>query len=202
VIPITIDISFDDGLIDQLKWGRYMQAVGLQGTFYVCPGLVGTPGRLSEEHLKMLADWGHRIAGHTWGHETPQGVGVGGVVESCQRAREWLVARRWDGDAMALTFGTRAGVGWTTEALAALAAQGFKALRDTRFKSERSDLYAPRIAALELPDAMAVTLGFNAFYFHSNRNTTDEALTLFLAIVAQWKETNTARVVLANSTGD
>ena len=195
--PITVDISFDDGWMDQLKWSRFMNAAGLAGTFYVCPGLLGTPGYLTEQHLAMVAELGHRIGNHTWEHESPGRSGGVKTVKSCIRARKWLDDKGYDGHILALTCGSRGGR-WGVEEVRTLRADGFVGFRDVRFKSELPASFAPAVAALELADLMSLVPGFNAYYFHNNHNTDDDQLMKFLGAIAAWDAAGAVRVVLAD----
>ena len=199
--PLIIDISFDDGWMDQLHWARYMQALGLRGTFYVCPGLIGKPGRLTEEHLQLLASWGHRIANHTWEHECPRAIGEAKTLEGLEHARQWLAERGWAADVVALVKGSRGG-GWSEAFVAQVLTHGFVGMRDVRFKSESVNVFAPRVAALEMADVMAVTPGLNAFYFHNHNNVQESALVEFLSTIARWQETGVAKVTHVDSVGD
>lgn len=196
-----VDLSFDDGLVAQLKWARVMNALGLRGTFYVCPGLLGQEGYLTEAQLETLALYGHRIANHTWEHEHPARCSVVEVLKGLDKARQWLDARGYAGSVLALPKGSRSG-GWGPAAVETLTRLGYVGMRDVRFSGEATDVFAPRVSALETTDVFAIGIGLNAFYHHDNRNTNDAELSVFLTTVAQWCRNGVVECVLANGMGE
>lgn len=65
---MTVSLTFDDGLADQLGDVSILQRHGLTGTFYVNSGLIDQPGHLTRAGLTQLAEGGNEIAGHTTLH--------------------------------------------------------------------------------------------------------------------------------------
>ena len=194
---LSIGISFDDSLVDQLKWARTMAQVGLRGVFYVSPGVLGTPALLregkwflTEDHVRRIAEGGHVVGNHTWEHEAPATHLPVEVLASACRAAEWLDALGWEGSLLALPYGVRGGK-WDDAILAALAAEGF-VLRDVRFDGE---------AAASLPAALESTAlvsgeDVDLRYFHGNHNTSDDDMARFLYHVAEEVSAGRARLVL------
>jgi peptidoglycan/xylan/chitin deacetylase (PgdA/CDA1 family) len=65
---VTVSLTFDDGLADQLGDVSILQRHGLTGTFYVNSGLIDQPGHLTRAGLTQIAEGGNEIAGHTTLH--------------------------------------------------------------------------------------------------------------------------------------
>lgn len=65
---LRIYITFDDGTEDHLRVGRVLDAIGLSGVFFVVSGNLNRPGKLQRDHVRELADNGHRIGSHTVTH--------------------------------------------------------------------------------------------------------------------------------------
>ena len=172
-----VQISFDDGCSAQYKWARWMAEADVPGVFYVCPGLLDGFDTLSLETLEKIAALGHRIGNHTWGHEAPSKQTWPVVLESIQRCQKWLDERGWDGQALALTYGSRGG-GWLEVGVCELHAQGF-VTRDVRFVGEPIGMSHAALL-LGTSDSVVVPGVDNYFYAHGNHETTDDAFCAFL----------------------
>ena len=57
--PVTVSLTFDDGTADQTQAGPMLASHGMNGTFYIISGRVGTPGYLSLSDLQTLASGGN-----------------------------------------------------------------------------------------------------------------------------------------------
>jgi peptidoglycan/xylan/chitin deacetylase (PgdA/CDA1 family) len=66
--PTTVSITFDDALAEQNAAADTLHKYGLNGTFYINSGPVGTPGYFGQDDLKRLAALGHEIGGHSVSH--------------------------------------------------------------------------------------------------------------------------------------
>jgi peptidoglycan/xylan/chitin deacetylase (PgdA/CDA1 family) len=64
----VVSLTFDDGNADQMQALPIMQQYGVNGTFYIISGVVGTPNYLTLDNLHTIADGGNEIAGHTVTH--------------------------------------------------------------------------------------------------------------------------------------
>ena len=66
--PTVVSLTFDDGNADQMAAAQILNNYGLDGTFYITSGVIGTPNYLTVANLQSLAANGHEIAGHTVTH--------------------------------------------------------------------------------------------------------------------------------------
>jgi peptidoglycan/xylan/chitin deacetylase (PgdA/CDA1 family) len=64
----VVSLTFDDGRATQAAAGPILEARGMEGTFFVNSGTVGSSGRLTWGELGALQAAGHEIAGHTLEH--------------------------------------------------------------------------------------------------------------------------------------
>ena len=66
----VVSLTFDDGRASQIRvaW-PILQAHGVNSTFYVNSGTIGTTGRMSWDDLHTLAAAGNEIGGHTSYHQ-------------------------------------------------------------------------------------------------------------------------------------
>jgi peptidoglycan/xylan/chitin deacetylase (PgdA/CDA1 family) len=91
-----VTVTFDDGNLSDLEIGLpRLRERGLKARFYVCPGLLGEPGRLDESGVRELHRAGMVIGSHGWAHRDwrtlgrdPQGATE--VEEEMVRARRHL----------------------------------------------------------------------------------------------------------------
>ena len=181
-----VGLSFDDGLLDQFKWARTMNVLGLRGVFYISPGRVGGQLWLQEWQLEqMTKEWGMVIGNHTWDHECPRTKDIGEkeTLESIERAGEWLEKRGYASKLFALTYGTKGG-GWKEEFVGDLQTKGY-VLRDVRFEGEAANGHL-------LPSALeSATPTFadapDLRYFHGNHVTSDDEMARLLYAVAEKK---------------
>jgi hypothetical protein len=117
-----ICLTFDDGLLDQLKWARILKNNGIKGTFYINPFSIGNPGFLNLAQLKEMQSWSHTIANHFWIHESPANLSfdfdtnVKILLGNLACASKWLYENGFmDGaDLVALPFGSEGGK-WTED---------------------------------------------------------------------------------------
>ena len=63
----VVSLTFDDGNVDQQIAPAILAAHGMQGTFYVNSGPIGTPGKFTWSQVRDLAT-GNEVAGHTIDH--------------------------------------------------------------------------------------------------------------------------------------
>jgi hypothetical protein len=66
--PLTVSITFDDGLADQFQARDALAARGMHATFYVNSDRLDIPGRMTTAQLHQLEDAGNEIGGHTIDH--------------------------------------------------------------------------------------------------------------------------------------
>jgi peptidoglycan/xylan/chitin deacetylase (PgdA/CDA1 family) len=64
----VVSLTFDDGNADQMQALPIMQQYGVNGTFYIISGVVGTPNYLTLANLQTIAGQGNEIGGHTVTH--------------------------------------------------------------------------------------------------------------------------------------
>ncbi|MCT7290791.1 polysaccharide deacetylase family protein [Rhodococcus sp. PAE-6] len=77
----VVSMTFDDGFADQIRAARTMSQYGMEGTFYVNSGTIGTPGHLTSDDLIEIANGGHEIGGHTVNHSIIEAL----PIEEAQR---------------------------------------------------------------------------------------------------------------------
>jgi peptidoglycan/xylan/chitin deacetylase (PgdA/CDA1 family) len=66
--PLTVSLTFDDGLADQMTAQQLLKKHGMVGTFYVNSSFIGLPGYLTRADLETLKAYGHEIGGHSVSH--------------------------------------------------------------------------------------------------------------------------------------
>ena len=66
--PVTVTLSFDDGLNDQLQVQSMLNAHGMSGVFFINSGRLDTPGYMTTAQVGALAAAGNEIGGHTVTH--------------------------------------------------------------------------------------------------------------------------------------
>lgn len=86
-----VRITFDDGNASDLEIGlpRLLER-GLTAEFYVLAGLLGEPGRLTEDDVRTLAEAGMTIGSHGWAHRDWRRIGPGQELEEFTQARQVL----------------------------------------------------------------------------------------------------------------
>jgi peptidoglycan/xylan/chitin deacetylase (PgdA/CDA1 family) len=67
--PLTVTLTFDDGVADQLQGEQLLEKYGMVGTFYINSALIGLPGYMTRANLDNLKAKGHEIGGHTVSHQ-------------------------------------------------------------------------------------------------------------------------------------
>ena len=81
-------LTFDDGGASALHAADALERRGWRGHFFITTGRVGTPGFLTAQEVRELADRGHVVGSHS--HSHPTYMGTLGVAEL---AEEWRVSR-------------------------------------------------------------------------------------------------------------
>ena len=74
--PTVVSLEFDDGTADQAQLGTMLQSAGMQATFFVNSGRIGTSGYMTLAQIQSLAGSygttgagaGNEIGGHTVNH--------------------------------------------------------------------------------------------------------------------------------------
>lgn len=65
----VVSVTFDDGLADQVAAASVLDAAGMDGTFYINSGRIGSSSTyMTRANLDTLAANGHEVAGHTVSH--------------------------------------------------------------------------------------------------------------------------------------
>src|SRR5437879_1383728 len=64
----VVTLGFDDATAAQFQVGAMLASRGLNATFFVNSGRVGTSGHLTWDQIATLQAQGHEIAGHTVNH--------------------------------------------------------------------------------------------------------------------------------------
>lgn len=86
--PPEVLLSFDDGGSSALVAADALERRGWKGQFFITTDRLGTPGFLSVEQLRELAQRGHLIGGHSHTHPTYMGK-----LTSEELDREWTRSR-------------------------------------------------------------------------------------------------------------
>lgn len=191
---LKVGISFDDTVMDQLRWARGMRRLGILGTFYITPSRLGEPTFLSEEHVARIASWGHQIGNHLWDHIYPKSHPWDEVLQAIELARQWLDDRGYEGNLLALPNGVNGG-GWTPEQLRELEGKGFS-LRDVR-SAEEGPMERSLPSALEWPGPLNFDYdGLDLRYFHGSYNTNDDEFVELLRSLQAAKANGLVQLVL------
>ena len=66
--PLTVSLTFDDGLADQMTAQQLLKKYGMVGTFYVNSSFIGLPGYMTRPDLETLKANGDEIGGHSVNH--------------------------------------------------------------------------------------------------------------------------------------
>jgi peptidoglycan/xylan/chitin deacetylase (PgdA/CDA1 family) len=69
-----VSLTFDDGVADNFVSAAVLTQHGLNATWYVPSGLVGTPGYMTWDQLETLRADGHEIGGHSLDHINIDGL--------------------------------------------------------------------------------------------------------------------------------
>lgn len=74
--PTIVTLTFDDGNDNQFAAAATLKAAGLQGTFFVSSGYLGSPTYMTTAQVQALQADGHEIGGHTVTHPDLAGLGA------------------------------------------------------------------------------------------------------------------------------
>lgn len=86
-------LTFDDGGSSALLAAELLDARGWRGHFFVATARIGTPGFLSAEQVRELADRGHAVGSHSHSHPTYMGkLDRQEIGSEWHRSREILAA--------------------------------------------------------------------------------------------------------------
>ena len=67
--PLTVSLTFDDALADQMTAQQLLKNHGMAGTFYINSSSIGLPGgHMTRSDLETLKANGHEIGGHSANH--------------------------------------------------------------------------------------------------------------------------------------
>ena len=66
--PLTVSLTFDDGIANQMAAQQLLKKHGMVGTFYINSSSVGLPGHMTRANLETLKANGHEIGGHSVSH--------------------------------------------------------------------------------------------------------------------------------------
>jgi peptidoglycan/xylan/chitin deacetylase (PgdA/CDA1 family) len=81
----VVSLTFDDGFRGQARAAEILSDAGLQGTFYLNSGNLGSPRYLTLKQAKEIALADHEIGGHTLSHQDIQDLGFQEAArEICQ----------------------------------------------------------------------------------------------------------------------
>jgi peptidoglycan/xylan/chitin deacetylase (PgdA/CDA1 family) len=72
--PTIVSLTFDDGDADNFASAAVLAQYGLNATWYIPSGLVGTPGYMTWPELEALRADGHEIGGHSLQHINIDGL--------------------------------------------------------------------------------------------------------------------------------
>jgi peptidoglycan/xylan/chitin deacetylase (PgdA/CDA1 family) len=68
--PLSVSLTFDDGIAEHKIAQQLLKKYGMGGTFYINSGLIGLPGYLTQTELNALWADGNEIGGHTVSHQS------------------------------------------------------------------------------------------------------------------------------------
>jgi peptidoglycan/xylan/chitin deacetylase (PgdA/CDA1 family) len=108
----VVSIGFDDfPRTAYLAGGAILKNLGVRGTYYAAPGLMGASNELGEqfcpEDIHSLLQDGHELACHTFGHISSRGVSCSQYRDDVERGRKAMekVAGTPDSGNFAYPFG-------------------------------------------------------------------------------------------------
>ena len=81
-------LTFDDGGASALQVAERLERHGWRGSFFVVTGRIGTPGFLSADGVRELAERGHEVGSHSHTHPAQMAR-----LEPDQLAEEWRRSR-------------------------------------------------------------------------------------------------------------
>jgi peptidoglycan/xylan/chitin deacetylase (PgdA/CDA1 family) len=67
--PLSVNLTFDDGVADQIVGQQLLQQHGMVGTFNINSSFIDLPGYMTRAQLDDLKSNGHEIGGHTVSHQ-------------------------------------------------------------------------------------------------------------------------------------
>jgi peptidoglycan/xylan/chitin deacetylase (PgdA/CDA1 family) len=88
--PRPVVLSFDDGYDDNGFAFEELRRRGMRGVFFVVTSALGTPGRLSREQVKAMADAGMEIGSHSVTHVDLRGLRRKRQREEAQGSKQAL----------------------------------------------------------------------------------------------------------------
>ncbi len=106
VQPTIVSLTFDDGNSDNFDAGSMLATNGLQATFYIPSGLVGTSGHMTWDEVTSLQAQGHEIGGHTVDHVSLRGIPAADLRHQVCDDHQNLQAHGFDPSSFAYPFGT------------------------------------------------------------------------------------------------
>jgi peptidoglycan/xylan/chitin deacetylase (PgdA/CDA1 family) len=118
-------VSFDDGGGSALLGAEALERRGWRGQFFVTTARIGTPGFLSHEDVRALAERGHVVGSHSHTHPTYMGR-----LDRADLDLEWGRSRALLGDILGTAPRTASIPGGylSNEVIAAAAAAGYELL--------------------------------------------------------------------------
>lgn len=84
-------LTFDDGGASALQSADAIERRGWRGHFFIATGRLGTPGFLTADQVRELAQRGHSVGSHSHSHPTYMGaLGRDRVADEWRRSRDVL----------------------------------------------------------------------------------------------------------------
>ncbi|SRR5581483_550964 len=100
-----VSLTFDDGDADNFDIEPLLKANGLNATFYIPSGLVGTQGHMRWDQLQILQADGNEIGGHTLNHIKVEGLDLESLRHEICDDRQNLIAHGYIPVSFAYPFG-------------------------------------------------------------------------------------------------
>src|SRR6266498_3429851 len=145
--PLSVSLTFDDGIADQIVGQQLLQQHGMVATFYINSSFIGLPGYMTRAQLDDLKANGHEIGGHTVSHQLLPSLSADEQNRQICQDRDTLMSWGYDVTSFAYPF---AEFNATTKAIVPQC--GYNSARAV------GDLFSPHNRCSNCPATVAVPL--------------------------------------------
>ncbi|HEV8569576.1 MAG TPA: polysaccharide deacetylase family protein [Actinoplanes sp.] len=145
--PLSVSLTFDDGVADQIVGQQLLQQHGMVATFYINSSFIDLPGYMTRAQLDDLKVNGHEIGGHTVSHQLLPSLSADEQNRQICQDRDTLMSWGYDVTSFAYPF---AEFNATTKAIVPQC--GYNSARAV------GDLFSPHNRCSNCPATVAVPL--------------------------------------------
>ncbi len=105
--PVTVSLTFDDGLAEHVTAGAMLKQRGFLGTFYVISGQLGFDVSMTLPEIRALQAGGHEIGGHTMSHPELPTIALGDNERQICNDRTLLLNYGLNVESLAYPYGSQ-----------------------------------------------------------------------------------------------